>query len=101
MDDPNLPPDDPPPMPTPAPARPRLACEFCECALTPAGDVLRMSDTARAYLKQREQIAELRATMAGLTEHLAAAEAATRAATDELAALRQPTGTPRFWQRTD
>jgi hypothetical protein len=46
----------PPPIaivepPVPAPARPRkVVCEFCECELSPAGEVLRRGEKARVYL---------------------------------------------------
>lgn len=56
--DPSVEPPDPP---SSVPARgPRIVCEFCQCSLTPAGDVLKMSDTARAFNKQGDTIDTLR-----------------------------------------
>lgn len=84
MDDPLLPPVDPPaPDPPPAPRAPKLRCEFCQCELTPTGDCLRMSDRAREYRdqtdtidKQKATIAEKDAEIGRLTTDLAAARAA-------------------------
>ncbi len=49
--------------PTPPSAKPKLVCEFCSCQLTPVGDVLRMSDNAREFAKQAEQIRTLKAQL--------------------------------------
>lgn len=49
--------------PPPAPKKAALVCEFCSCQLTPVGDVLRMSDNAREYAKQAEQIRTLKAQL--------------------------------------
>jgi hypothetical protein len=50
--------------PPPAPSKKAaLVCEFCSCQLTPVGDVLRMSDNAREYAKQAEQIRTLKAQL--------------------------------------
>lgn len=53
-DDPEhrLPPsgDDPPP------SKRKTTCEFCECSLTPAGDVLTVSDKAKRFRKHDETI---------------------------------------------
>ena len=49
--------------PTTTPRGAKLVCEFCSCQLTPVGDVLRMSDSAREYAKQAEQIKTLKAQL--------------------------------------
>jgi hypothetical protein len=43
-----IPPADPPPGPR-RPSPQLLTCEFCECRLTPTGDVLKLSDKAKAW----------------------------------------------------
>jgi hypothetical protein len=44
-----LPPgDNDPPAPAPRP-RAGLVCEYCECRLTPTGDVLKLSDKAKRW----------------------------------------------------
>lgn len=48
----------------PAPVKgAKLECEFCSCQLTPAGDVLRMSDRAREINKDAETIRNLKAQL--------------------------------------
>lgn len=70
----------------PAPARSReLRCEHCECRLTPTGDVLRMSDTARGHLKSAETIEKLKARISELEGDLRDA----RAKVTELSAVRE------------
>jgi len=49
--------------PPPPSKKAALVCEFCSCQLTPVGDVLRMSDNAREYAKQAEQIRTLKAQL--------------------------------------
>jgi hypothetical protein len=65
--DPILPPSDP--APDNAPIQPRrrepIVCEFCECRLTPSGDVLKKSDKARAIDRQSEKIEDLESKLAG------------------------------------
>lgn len=63
--DPNLPapPPDPAPTPSPPPRPSRLTCENCQCQLTPNGDVFRMSDQARAWLRVDEERDRLRAEL--------------------------------------
>jgi hypothetical protein len=58
-----IPGDDDPNTPPPPDKKPKLVCEFCSCQLTPVGDVLRMSDAAREYAKQTEQIRTLKAQL--------------------------------------
>ena len=67
----------------PRPGR-KVTCEFCECSLTTAGEVLRFSDKAKKYRhhddeleKRDKRIAELESAVrdvnAKLAEHAAAA----------------------------
>lgn len=64
-----VPPDDPPNDPTGGnpgggePSAPRkVRCEFCECVIAPqSGDVVRMSDKARAFRDSESKIAALTA----------------------------------------
>lgn len=77
-----LPPDELPP----APARSReLKCEHCDCRLTPTGDVLRMSDTARGHLRSAEKIEKLTARVGDLETELREA----RAKIAELSTVRE------------
>src|SRR5262245_32844786 len=55
-----LPPTNDPPEPPAPRANSKVVCEFCRCTLTPAGDVLRMSDEARTFNKQAETIRDLK-----------------------------------------
>lgn len=74
-----VPPDAPPVAP---PIRaPKVACEFCECQLTPHGDVLRMSDKARELNKLQDVITALK-------EQLAAARSEATTLTQQIAELR-------------
>ena len=59
-----MPEDNPLPDPTPAPpprAPRNLACEFCGCQLTGAGEVLRFSDQAKGFRTSAEKIETLQA----------------------------------------
>jgi len=80
-----LPPNDPPvDPPAPAPAAPAtrtIVCEFCECRLTPAGEVMRMGDRARRVLKDEQTIEDLKADNARLAAEL-------QTATNDLRELR-------------
>lgn len=63
-----LPPDpDVPPSPAP-PVPPRrtapITCAFCECSLAPNGDVLRMSEAAKALRDSGDVIERLTRTIA-------------------------------------
>lgn len=77
-----LPPDDPPP---PAARVRELKCEHCDCRLTPTGDVLRMSDTARGHLRSAEKIEKLTARVGELETELRDA----RAKVAELSTVRE------------
>jgi hypothetical protein len=50
---------DPNPTPTPTPRETKCRCEFCECELTPRGEVMRMGAKAREFRKH-EEIVEAR-----------------------------------------
>ena len=58
-----IPGEEEPIVPPTPPGKTKLVCEFCACQLTPVGDVLRMSDTAREFAKQTEQIRNLKAQL--------------------------------------
>lgn len=59
----NIVPDDAPIVPGTTTTGAKLKCEFCACQLTPTGDVFRMSQEARDYAKQGEQIIALKAQL--------------------------------------
>jgi hypothetical protein len=65
-----LPPE--PPEPPPSSRRSAIVCEFCECKLTASGDILKMSDRAKALRKQEDTIDGLTADVQRLTSELAA-----------------------------
>lgn len=72
-----LPPSDPPPSPEPRAVPPRrgpIVCGFCECRLDSAGDVMRMSDTARAHVAAEDTIRTLKADLAESARLLSDAE---------------------------
>lgn len=76
----DLVPPDAPPITPPARA-PKVTCEFCECQLTPAGDVLKMSAKARELNKLEDVITALK-------EQLAAARGEVTTLTQSVAELR-------------
>lgn len=79
----------PPEPPQPADDRAhKVKCEFCECILTPHGDVLRMSDKARELNRQGETIRELK-------EDIGSAEAAGETYKREAETLRGEVATLR------
>lgn len=85
-----LPPDDSIP-PTPAPHVPtekkRITCDFCGCSLAPSGDVLRMSDDAKAFRDGADSIERLQ----GVITTLEASNATlTRERNEARAAIPQP-----------
>ena len=92
--DPNLPPvgDPEPRPPTPIDSRRRkLCCEFCDCELTSAtGEVLKMSDKAKAYRDLKEKHEKLQAQLADL-------EAQHTALKSEHTALKTKTEKKGFW----
>jgi hypothetical protein len=65
----------PPPPPEPAASsRAYILCGFCECRLVAAsGDVLRMSDAAKAFRDSGDVIDGLRADLKAAREDVAAA----------------------------
>jgi len=89
MPDDLLPPVDPPdPIGDPAPRRrASLVCEFCDCKLTPVGDVLNVSDKARNFRKLEDRIEILTADLTKAQADLAAAQA-------DLRKLRTPAESP-------
>jgi hypothetical protein len=68
--------DDPANPPTPAPARAPLVCEFCECELTPAGDVKKFSAKSRAWRDLDESAARERAKLQAQIDQLTTENAA-------------------------
>jgi hypothetical protein len=82
MSDPNpiIPPNDPAPSPAPPPRAGRVTCDFCGCQLAANGDVLRMSDEAKAMQKASHALADVRAELAEEQAKLAEANAALDAA---------------------
>ncbi len=72
-------PTDPPPPPVPLEPRPperpsKITCQFCECVLVSAnGDVLRMSEVAKAYRDQSDKIEQLGQQLTDTRDELAAA----------------------------
>lgn len=66
-------PGDPPPTPSPSPIVPksRITCDFCGCSLAPSGDVLKMSDDAKAYRDGADKIDTLNATITDLESQIA------------------------------
>jgi flagellin-like hook-associated protein FlgL len=70
-----IPPNDPAPTPTPTRTN-RITCDFCGCQLAANGDVLRMSDEAKALQKASHKLDELRAELASVQAQLAEANAA-------------------------
>lgn len=91
-------PPDPDPQPPPSPAIPvplrrtaPITCAFCECSLAPNGDVLKMSDTAKALRDSQDVIDRLNRTIA---ERDAAIVALNKEASD-LRALIPPTAPAR------
>lgn len=79
-----LPPPDPDPIPArgiPRDPQPRATCEFCECTLTSDGEVLKLSEKAKAWRDRKEpkqleasaeKIAELEKDNAKLRADIAA-----------------------------
>jgi hypothetical protein len=72
-DDPNNPLPDPDPVPPivvpiARPERKRIECEFCECQLTPAGEVLQRGDRAKKFQRQDERIEDLERQLQLITE---------------------------------
>jgi len=59
------------PAPTPAPPRSsKPVCEYCECVLTPSGEVFKMSDRAKQLRRQGETIEEKDRRIAELEREL-------------------------------
>ena len=70
MADPLLPGDSAlPPDPSPAPRRSKIQCEFCECDLVAAsGDVLKMSEKAKAFRGLQESLDDVTTELATARE---------------------------------
>lgn len=67
-----LPPTDPPPAPPePAGRRRDLRCQFCECSLTATGDVLKMSDRAKALRDFEDDLQDCKRDLADARKELA------------------------------
>lgn len=100
--DPNLP-APPAPEPAPTPARPgRLTCENCQCQLTPTGDVFRMSDQAREWLRAAEDLRAARAEARDARQQLETVQGELTAARAEIARLSAPPADEKkksFWNR--
>jgi uncharacterized protein (DUF305 family) len=47
--------------PVAAPASQKVCCEFCECQLTPHGEIVRMGERAKKFRKHEEEIEKLNA----------------------------------------
>lgn len=73
---PTDPPVDPAPGPTPAPpSRGRgCICGFCECKITADGDVLKMSDVAKGYVTQEEELTDARKSLKEARESITVLE---------------------------
>ena len=78
---PTDPPVDPPPSAPPARGR-GCICGFCECKITADGDVLKMSDAAKGYVTQEEELADARKDLKTAREALTAAEEQLRTLTE-------------------
>jgi hypothetical protein len=86
-----LPPDPdpaPPTPPTPTPGRAtRITCDFCGCSLAPSGDVLRMSEEAKAFRDGADEIERLQAVISTLESQVSTL---TRERDEARAALPKP-----------
>ena len=59
--------DTPDPAPAPIPRRAsRVVCEFCGCALTPEGEVMKRGEAARKFQRLEQELEDTRASV----EHL-------------------------------
>lgn len=93
MSDNLLPPtgDDDPPTPTPTPVAPRrtgiIQCEFCQCGLTPAGEVLTRGDKARSILRLEDKLDSVTRELTQTQEELARVK-------DELRQAKIPNAKP-------
>jgi hypothetical protein len=75
-EDDRLPPThDDPPTSAASPRRQRCTCEFCECELTPVGDILKFSDKAKGYRKHDQTVEDLQAKIVALETDLREARA--------------------------
>ena len=99
MGSPNLLPPDPP-DPSPAPTGRRqteVVCEFCECALTPSGEYIRLSDRAKELRGQGERIEALKAEIAERQTALDEAIRALDEARSKIAQLEAPKTKAPLW----
>jgi len=72
-----IPPNDPAPTPPAPPTRTnRVTCDFCGCQLAANGDVLRMSDEAKAMQKASHNLSEVKAELSTVQGKLTEAETA-------------------------
>ena len=71
--DPLLPPDPPEPVDPPLVRPKRLVCEFCDCALAPSGEFVRLSDKAKTFRTQDDRIDTLNAELASARDDIATA----------------------------
>jgi hypothetical protein len=66
---------EPDPAPAPEPRR-KITCEFCQCVLTPSGEIVTMSEVTRGYRdsaeKHRGEMEKRDKELADLREQLAA-----------------------------
>lgn len=99
MIDPNLPTPEPPAPEPPAPRSPKLVCEFCSCQLTPAGDVLRMSDAAREYARQADVLRDARRDVSAAESKLAEVTALLETAQREILSLKSPAEPAGFFRK--
>lgn len=59
-----------PPAPEPTRGAKNIACDFCECSLTPSGDFLKLSDKAKQLRDQGETLEKANAKILELTREL-------------------------------
>lgn len=70
-------PDDPldtnvPPLPPPASTRQKIICEFCDCQVTPRGEVIVIGEKAKKFRKHEEIVEGKDAEIARLNAEISA-----------------------------
>lgn len=94
-----VPPPAPPEPPTPPPTGNKsITCEFCRCRLTPNGEYLALSEEARKYRDQAEEIKGLRADLASAAERITCTEKERDDARAQLEPARPPAAKGPFGQ---
>ena len=77
----------------------RVTCDFCKCSLSPEGDVLKMSDTAKELRDASDTIERLKRDVASVKAELEAEKARTVPAPETPATEAPATSTRKLFGR--